>query len=88
MCWGVQLESSSTMQETIEIELHGTVYRGQYYVAGINKRQLVVYYKGRKRVDSFDSRAEEPGFVECLAENLLLQMVTEEAAEVEQENQG
>jgi hypothetical protein len=76
------------MQEKIEIEHHGTVYTGQYYVEGINKRQLVVYYKGRRRVDSFDPRAEEPGFVECLAENLLLQMVSEEAAEVEQENQG
>ena len=76
------------MQEKIEIEHHGTVYTGQYYVEGINKRQLVVYYKGRRRVDSFDPRAEEPGFVESLAENLLLQMVSEEAAEVGQENQG
>ena len=76
------------MQEKIEIEHHGTVYTGQYYVEGINKRQLVVYYKRRKRVDSFDSRAEEPGYVECLAESLLLQMVSEEAAEVEQGSQG
>ena len=76
------------MQENIEVEHQGAVYTGQYYVEGINQRQLVVYYKGRKRVDSFDPRAEEPGFVECLAGNLLLQMVSEEAAEYEQENQG
>ena len=69
------------MQEKIEVEHKGNVYTGQYSVEGINMRQLVVYYKGRKRLDRFDSRLEETGFVECIAERLLLEMVIEEAAE-------
>ena len=69
------------MQETIEIERDGTSYTGQYSVEGINKRELVVYYRGKRRVDTFDPRAEEPGYVECLAENLLLEMIAEEAAD-------
>jgi hypothetical protein len=70
------------MQETIEIERDGTIYAGKYSVDGINKRRLVVFYRGKKRIDDFDPRAEEPGFVECLAENLLLEMIAEEAAEL------
>ncbi len=69
------------MQETIEIERDGTTYAGQYSVEGINQRHLTVYYGGKKRVDTFDPRAEQPGYVECLAENLLLEMIAEEAAE-------
>jgi hypothetical protein len=69
------------MQETIEIERDGTVYTGQYSVDGINQRRLVVYYRGKRRIDTFDPRAEEPGFVECLAENLLVEMIAEEAAD-------
>jgi hypothetical protein len=71
------------MQETIEIERDGTTYTGQYSLDGINQRQLIVYYRGKKRVDTFDPRAEQPGYVECLAENLLLQMVAEETADFE-----
>jgi hypothetical protein len=79
----VELEIVLPMQEKIEIEHRGDVYNGQYSVDGLNMRQLVVYYKGRKRLDRFDSRLEETGFVECLAERLLLEMVLEEAAECE-----
>ena len=71
------------MQEKIEVEHEGDVYTGQYSVDGINMRRLAVYYKGRKRLDHFDSRLEETGFVECIAERLLLEMVTQEAAECE-----
>jgi hypothetical protein len=69
------------MNETIEVEHQGNAYSGQYSVEGINQRQLTVWYRDRKRVDSSDPRAEQPGYVECLAENLLLQMVIEEADE-------
>jgi hypothetical protein len=71
------------MQEKIEVEHEGDVYTGHYSVEGINMRQLVVYYKGRKRLDRFDSRFEDTGFVECLAERLLLEMVIEEVGEFE-----
>jgi hypothetical protein len=71
------------MQKRIEIEQQGATYTGQYSVEGINKRQLVVYYKGTTRVDSFDPRAEQPGHVEFLAERLLLEMIDEEAAGAE-----
>ena len=67
------------MQETIEIERAGTTYAGKYSVEGINQRQLTVYYRGKKRVGTFDPRAEQPGYVECLAEDLLLEMISEEA---------
>jgi len=70
------------MQQKIEIERDGTTYTAKYSVDGINKRRLVVFYRGKKREDDFDPRAEEAGFVECLAENLLLEMVAEEAAEL------
>ena len=69
------------MQGTIEIERDGITYSGQYSVEGINQRQLVVYYRGKKRVDTFDSRAEQPGYVECLAEIHLREMIAEEAAD-------
>jgi hypothetical protein len=71
------------MQEKIEVEHRGDVYTGQYSVEGINMRRLVVYYNGRNRLDTFDSRLEDTGFVECLAERLLLEMVIEETAEFE-----
>ena len=71
------------MQETIEIERDGTTYTGQYSVEGINVRQLVVYYRGKKRVDTFDPSAEQPGYVECLAGSLLVEMIAEEAADFE-----
>ena len=71
------------MQEKIEVEHRGDVYTGQYSVEGVNNRRLVVHYKGRNRLDTFDSRLEDTGFVECLAERLLLEMVIEEAAEFE-----
>jgi len=70
-----------THQDKIEVEHQGSIYSGHYSVEGINKRQLVVYYKGKKRADSFDRRAEQPGYVKCLAGDLLLQMIIEEAAE-------
>lgn len=71
------------MQEKTDVEYQGTVYTGHYFVEGINKRQLTVWYRGRKRVDNFDPRAEEPGYVESFAEQLLLEMVREEAAELD-----
>jgi hypothetical protein len=42
------------MQEKIEIEYQNIIHEGHYAVEGINKKQVVVYYKGRKRVDNFD----------------------------------
>ena len=67
------------MQEEIEIVHQGATYRGRYSVEGINNRQLIVYYKGRKRIDSFDHRAEQPGYVESFAKSLLLELIDEEA---------
>ena len=76
------------MQEEIEIKHQGATYKGRYSVEGINKRQLVVYYKGRKRIDSFEPRAEQPGYAESLAERLLLEMIDEEAAQLKQHAEG
>ena len=70
------------MQKEIEIEYQGATYTGRYSVEGTNKRQLVVYYKGKQRIDSFDHRAEQPHYAESLAERLLLEMIDEEAAEL------
>ena len=75
------------MQEKIEVEYQKIIHAGHYSVEGINKKQVVVYYRGRKRVDDFDSRAEQPGYVELLASKMLLEMVEEEAAEWSQETE-
>lgn len=69
------------MQERVEINYQGEVYAGHYFVEGVNKRQLTVYYKGKKLTDYFDSRVEETSYVEFLAEQLLLKMVADEDAE-------
>ena len=69
------------MQEKIEIEYQKIIHTGHYSVEGVNKRQVVVYYRGRRRVDDFDYRAEQPGYVELLASKILLEMVKEESAE-------
>jgi len=76
------------MQEKIEIEYQNIIHAGHYSVAGVNQKQVVVYYKGRKRVDEFDYRAEQPGYVESLAKQTLLEMLKEESAEWSQETES
>jgi len=76
------------MREKIEIEYQNIIHAGHYTVAGVNKKQIVVYYKGRKRVDDFDYRAEQPGYVESLAKQMLLEMLEEESAERSQETEA
>ena len=76
------------MQEKIEIEYQNIIHAGHYSVAGVNKKRIVVYYKGRKRVDEFDYRAEQPGYVESLAKQMLLEMLEEESAEWSQETEA
>ena len=76
------------MQEKIEIEYQNIIHAGHYSVAGVNKKQVVVYYKGRKRVDEFDYRAEQPGYVESLAKQMLLEMLEEESAEWSQDTES
>jgi hypothetical protein len=75
------------MQAKIEIDYQKIIHTGHYFVEGVNKRQVVVYYRGRKRVDDFDYRAEQPGYVELLASKILLEMVKEESAEWSQEDE-
>ena len=76
------------MQKEIEIIHQGATYEGRYSVEGINERQLVVYYKGSKRIDNFDPRAEQPGYVESLAKSLLMEMIDEEAAAFKPDPEG
>jgi hypothetical protein len=76
------------MQEKIEIEYQNIIHAGHYSVAGVNKKQVVVYYNGRKRVADFDYRAEQPGYVESLAKQMLMEMLEEEFAEGSQETEA
>jgi hypothetical protein len=69
------------MQEKIEIEYQNIIHAGHFSVAGVVKKQVTVYYRGRKRVADFDYRAEQPGYVEFLAKQMLLEMLEEEFAE-------
>lgn len=73
------------MQEKIEIEYQNEIHTGHISVEGTNKKRLVVYYRGRKRVDSYDSRAEQPGYIESFAKQLLLEMVKDEYDKLSQE---
>jgi hypothetical protein len=63
------------MQKKIEIEYRDVAHTGYYSVDGTSERRIVVYYKGHRRVDSFDSRAEQPGYVESFAKQLLVELV-------------
>jgi len=60
------------MQERVEISYKGVVYTGHYFVEGVNNKQLTVYHRGQKLTDNFDSRAEQPGYVEFWLSNYYL----------------
>lgn len=76
------------MQGKIEIERQKVVHIGLYSVEGVNRKQVMVYYRGKRRVETFDYRAEQTGYVESLAKQLLLEMVEEELARWTPENEA
>ena len=76
------------MREKIEIKYRKIIHAAEYSVEGVNKKEVAVYYRGRKRVADFDYRAEQPGYVESLAEQMLLEMVEEESSDWSQENEA
>ena len=66
------------MQNEITVEHGGTIYRGHYCVKGTNTVQLIVYYHGKMKCSDFDHRAEQPGYVESIAAQILKEIILEE----------
>lgn len=70
------------MQDKITIEHGGTVHQGHYSVKGTNTREITVYYHGIVKCSDFDHRAEQPGYVESMAAQILEEIIVQEETQL------
>lgn len=64
-------------QHVVQIELGGRTYIGHYTLSGSGTRSIELWFRGRRATDSFPSEADQPGYADVLARDLLHQLVRE-----------
>ncbi len=64
-------------QHEVQIEVGGHTYVGRYTLSGSGTRSIELWFRGRRATDTFPSEADQPGYADVLARDLLHRLVRE-----------